>query len=166
MIHNDFEVLSLVDQQMKTAVDYTFAFQPKAVEPFKNSKILKKSSYLKLLSEFNFNYLPSTINFSSNITRLFNKQQFRQIDVEGIGLQPLFRRNYTFNYNYGFNYNLTKSMKFNFTGTSANIVRNFLNQDDVPDPNNTIWTDYWNIGEPNQHNQQVVMNYDLPIYKT
>ncbi len=165
MIHTDFEVLSLKDQQMKTTVDYTFAFQPKPVEPLKNSKILKKSSYLKLLSDFNFNYLPSTINFSSNITRLFNRQQFRQIDVEGIGLQPLFRRNYTFNYNYGFNYNLTKSLKLNFTGTSANIVRNFLDENDVPDPNNTIWTDYWNIGEPNQHNQQLVLNYELPINK-
>ena len=165
MIHNDFEILSLKDQQMKSAVDYIFAFQPKTVEPFKNSKTLKKSSYLKLLSDFNFNYLPSTINFSSNITRLFNRQEYRQIDVEGIGLQPLFRRNYTFNYNYGFNYNLTKSLKLNFTGTSANIVRNFLDENDVPDPNNTIWTDYWNIGEPNQHNQQLVLNYDLPINK-
>jgi cell surface protein SprA len=165
MIHNDFEILSLKDQQMKSAVDYTFAFQPKTVEPFKNSKTLKKSSYLKMLSDFNFNFLPSTINFSSNITRLFNRQEFRQIDVEGIGLQPLFRRNYTFNYNYGFNYNLTKSLKLNFTGTSANIVRNFLDENDVPDPNNTIWTDYWNIGEPNQHNQQLVLNYDLPINK-
>ena len=165
MIHHDFEILSLKDQQMKTTVDYTFAFQPKTVEPFKSSKTLKKSSYLKLLSDFNFNYLPSTVNFSSNITRLFNRQEFRQIEVEGIGLQPLFRRNYTFNYNYGFNYNLTKSLKLNFTGTSANIVRNFLDENDVPDPNNTIWTDYWNIGEPNQHNQQLVLNYELPINK-
>ena len=165
MIHHDFEILDLIDQQTKTSVDYTFAFQPKPVEPLKNNKLLKKSSYLKMLSDFNFNYLPSNINFSSNFTRQFNRQQFRQIDVEGIGLEPLFRRNYTFNYNYGFNYNLSKSMKVNFTASSANIIRNYLDSNNVPDPTNTIWTDYWNFGEPNQHNQQIVLNYDLPINK-
>ena len=165
MIHHDFEVLDLLDQQSKTTVDYTFAFQPKTVEPFKNNKFLKKSSYYKILSDFNFNYLPSSINFSSNILRQFNRQQFRQVDVEGIGLSPLYRRNYTFNYQYGFNYSLTKALKVNFTASSGNIVRNFLNEFNIPIESNTIWTDYWNIGEPNQHNQSAVLNYDLPLNK-
>ena len=50
MIHHDFEILDLIDQQTKTSVDYTFAFQPKPVEPLKNNKLLKKSSYLKMLA--------------------------------------------------------------------------------------------------------------------
>lgn len=29
----------------------------------------------------------------------------------------------------------------------------------------TIWDDYWNIGEANQHIQQIVVNYDLPLNK-
>jgi hypothetical protein len=36
-----------------------------------------------------FNYLPSTISFNTN-NRQYNRQQFRQVDVEGIGLDPLF----------------------------------------------------------------------------
>ncbi len=163
--HHDFEIEKLTDQQVKTSVDYTFSFQPKAVEPLKTSKFFKKSSYWKMLSDFNFNYMPSTINFSTNINRQYNKQQFRQVDVEGLGLDPLYRRNYMFNYQYGFNYNLTKTLKLNFTASSNNIVRNYLNDQNVPDQSNTIWTDYWNIGEPNQHNQQLVLNYELPINK-
>jgi cell surface protein SprA len=54
------------------------------------------------------------------------------VDVEGIGLEPLFRRNFMFNYQYGFNYNLTKSLKLNYTASSNNIVRNYLNQDNEP----------------------------------
>jgi cell surface protein SprA len=165
MIHHDFEILDLKEQQMKTSVDYTFAFQPKPIEPFKDIKFMKKSSYYKILSDFNFNYLPSSLNFSSNIMRQYNRQQFRQVDVEGIGLDPLYRRNYTFNYQYGFNYNLTKALKLNFTGSTANIVRNYINEFNIPNQENTIWTDYWNIGEANQHNQQLVVNYDLPLSK-
>ncbi|WP_044032439.1 cell surface protein SprA [Flavobacterium branchiophilum] len=162
--HHDYEIESLVNQQVKTTVDYSYTFQPKAIEPFKKVKMLK-SSYLKLLQDFNFNYLPSNINFSSNILRQYNKQQFRQVDVNGIGLDPLYRRNYTFNYQYGFNYNLTKALKLNFTASSNNIVRNFSDENKIADPNNTIWTDYWNIGDPNQHNQQLTVNYELPLNK-
>ena len=162
--HN-FEIESFVDKQVNSTVDYTYAFQTKPIEPLKNFKTFKKSNYWKLLSDFNFNYLPSSISFSSNVIRQFNKQQFRLIDVEGIGLESLYRRNYLFNYQYGFNYNLTKSLKLNFNATSNNVVRNYLDEENKPDNNNTIFTDYWNIGTPNQHTQQLVLNYELPINK-
>jgi cell surface protein SprA len=162
--HN-YEIENYIDQQVNTTVDYTYSFQSKAVEPFKKTKLFKKSSYWKLLSDFNFNYLPSSISFSSNIIRQYNKQQFRQVDVAGIELDPLFRRNYMFNYQYGFNYNITKALKVNFTAASHNIVRNYMSEDNVPDNSNTIWTDFWNVGLPDQHNQQIVVNYELPINK-
>jgi cell surface protein SprA len=162
--HN-YEIEDYIDQQVSTSVDYTYSFKPKAIEPFKKNKFFKKSDYWKMLSDFNFNYLPASISFSSNIIRQYNRQQFRQVDVEGIPIDPLFRRNYMFNYQYGFNYNITKSLKVNFTAASHNIVRSYLNEDNVPDNSYTIWTDFWNIGTPNQHNQQIVVNYDLPINK-
>jgi cell surface protein SprA len=108
--HN-YEIEDFIDQQTRTAVDYTYAFQSKPIEPLKSAKFISKSKYWQLLRDFNFNYLPTNINFSSNIIRQYNRQQFRQVDVEGIALDPLYRRNYLFNYQYGFNYNLTKSLK-------------------------------------------------------
>ena len=160
-----YELENYTDQRITTTADYTFAFQPKPLEPFKKVKMFKKSSYWKLLSDFNFNYLPTNVSFSSNITRQFNRQQFRLVDVEGIGLDALYQRNFLFNYQYGFNYNITKSLKLNFNATSNNIVRNYLNENNEPDNSYTLWTDYWNIGTPNQHNQQITVNYDLPINK-
>lgn len=162
--HN-YELENYKDQLVNTAADYNYAFKTKTVEPFKKVKTFSKSEYWNLLKDFNFNYLPSNISFSSNINRQFNKQQFRLVDVEGIGLGDLYRRNFLFNYQYGFNYNLTKSLKLNFTAASNNIVRNYLNEDNVPDNSYTIWTDYWNIGTPNQHTQQLTANYTLPISK-
>ena len=71
--HN-FEIEKFKDQLVNSAADYTFAFQPKAVEPFKKSKRFSKSNYWKLLSDFNFNYLPTNISFSTNINRQFNQR--------------------------------------------------------------------------------------------
>lgn len=163
--HHDFEVESVTDKQLRTSVDYAFSFQPKAIEPLKSVKFLKKSTYWKMLSDFNFNYLPTSINFSSTIMRQYNKQLFRQIDVQGIGLDPLYKRNNMFNYNYGFNYNLTKALRLNYTATTANVVRNYLDANNNPINDFTIWDDYWNIGTPNQHAQQLTVNYELPINK-
>lgn len=163
--HHDYEVKDMRDQQVRTSVDYNFAFQPKAFEPFKKTAFMKKSNYWKMLSDFNINYLPSTVSFSSNIIRQYNRQEYRDVDIQGIGLSPLYRRNYMFNYQYGFNYNLTKALKINYTASTNNIVRNYLDQNNIPMDDFTIWDDYWNIGETNQHVQQLVLNYDLPINK-
>lgn len=162
---HDFEIEDFVDQQANSSVDYAYTFQPKPVEPFKKAKFLKKSNYWKLLSDFNFNYLPANISFNTNINRQYNRQQFRQVEVEGIGLDPLYRRNFAFNYQYGFNYNLTKSLKLNYTASSSNIVKNYLNENNEPIDSFTIWDSYWDIGDPNQHMQQLVVNYDIPINK-
>ncbi|MFV8464505.1 cell surface protein SprA [Flavobacterium sp. LB1P62] len=162
---HDFEIEDYVDQHANSSVDYAYSFQPKPVEPFKKTAFMKKSNYWKLLSDFNFNYLPSNISFNTNIIRQYNRQQFRQVDVEGIGLDPLYRRNFAFNYQYGFNFNLTKSLKLNYTASSSNIVKSYLNENNEPIDTFTIWDSYWDIGDPNQHMQQLVVNYELPINK-
>jgi len=165
MEHHDYEIESLEDKQNRTSVDYAYSFKPLTVEPFKNSQALKKNGYYKMLSDFNFNFLPTNINFSSTILRQFNRQRFRLVDVQGIGLGDLYRRNYFFNYQYGFNYNITKSLRVNYTAASNNIVRNYLDENNLPMDGLDIWDGYWDVGESNQHNQQLVVNYDLPINK-
>lgn len=162
---HDFEIEDYVDQQSNTAVDYAYSFQPKSIEPLKKTAFMKKSNYWKLLSDFNFNYLPSNINFNTNIIRQYNRQQFRQVDVEGIGIDPMYRRNFAFNYQYGFNFNLTKSLKLNYTASSSNIVKNYMNENNEPIDSFTIWDSYWDVGQANQHMQQLVLNYELPINK-
>lgn len=162
---HDFEIERYLDQQVNTTVDYAYNFTPKPVEPFKKMAFMKKSSYWKLLQDFNFNYLPSSITWNTNIIRQYNRQQFRQVDVEGIALDPLYRRNFLFNYQYGFAYNFSKNLRFNYTVGTSNIVRNYIDEDGYPDHSVTIWDDYFNVGQANQHNQQIVVNWELPINK-
>jgi hypothetical protein len=52
-------------------------------------------------SVFNFNYLPSNVSF--NINRQYNRQQFRQVDVQGLVLILCIEETLHFNYQYGFN---------------------------------------------------------------
>ncbi|SEQ13589.1 T9SS outer membrane translocon Sov/SprA [Flavobacterium urocaniciphilum] len=165
MLHHDFQVQNLIDQQQKSSLDYAYSFKPMSIEPFKKNKFFKKNGYYKLFSDMNFNFLPSNISFSSNIMRQFNRQQFRLIDVQGIAIDPLYRRNYFFNYQYGVNFPITRSLKVNYTAANNNIVRNYFDSNKNPINELDIWDDYWNFGDPNTHNQQLLVNYDLPINK-
>ncbi|UOK43985.1 cell surface protein SprA [Flavobacterium enshiense] len=165
MNHHDFQIESMLDQQVRTSADYAFAFKPNSVEPLKNTKFMKKSSYWKLLSDFNFSYLPTTVSFSTNILRQYNRQEFRQVEVEGIGLDPLYRRNYLYNFNYGFNYSFSKALRFSYNVSTNNIVRNYFDENKIPIDDLTVWDDYFNIGEANLHTQQLIVNYDIPINK-
>ncbi len=163
--HSDYQIEQQLDQQVRATADYNYTFQGKPVEPLKNVGFMKKSQYWKMLSDFNFNYLPSNLSFSTNILRQYNRMQYRNIDVEGIAISPLYRRNYFFNYQYGFNYNITKSLKFNYAVATSNIVRNYLDEEGNPIESYTVFTDFWNIGTPNTHTQNFVVNYDLPLSK-
>ncbi|WP_330442609.1 T9SS outer membrane translocon Sov/SprA [Flavobacterium sp. C4GT6] len=163
--HHDYEVEDLVDQQVRASVDYNYSFNSKPIEPLAKTKFMSKSQYWKLLRDFNFNYLPTSISFSSNILRQYNRQQFRNVDVEGIPIDPLYRRNYFFNYQYGFNYVLSKGLKFNYSVSTSNIVRNYLDENNVPIEDFTIWDDFWSVGSANQHTQQLTVNYEIPISK-
>lgn len=163
--HHDYQIESQLDQQVRATADYNYTFQGKPVEPFKNTGFMKKSQYWKLLSDFNFNYLPSNLNFSSNIIRQYNRMQYRNVDVEGIAISPLYRRNYFFNYQYGFGYNITKSVKFNYAVSTSNIVKNYLDVEGNPIESYTVFTDFWNTGTANTHTQNYVLNYDLPLSK-
>ncbi|WP_099225902.1 T9SS outer membrane translocon Sov/SprA, partial [Flavobacterium psychrophilum] len=55
--------------------------------------------------------------------------------------------------------------RVNYTATTANLVKNYLDENNDPIDSFTIWDDYWNIGTPNQHSQQLTVNYELPINK-
>ncbi|HEU4789088.1 MAG TPA: cell surface protein SprA, partial [Flavobacterium sp.] len=162
---HDFEIEKNVDQQSRTTVDYAFAFQPKPIEPFEKTKFVSKSSYWKFLKDFNFNYLPSNITFNTNVVRQSNEQQFRQVEDIGIGFEPLYRRNFGFNYQYGFNFNLTKSLKINYTAASRNLVKNYLDANDQPMNDVTIWDGYFDTGTANFHMQQFILNYEIPFDK-
>lgn len=166
--HRDFEIEEAFDQNVRLGATYDYSFAPLNLEPLKNVKALDSSAYFALLRDFNFNPLPSNITASSSIFRQYNEQTFREINLPpGFinGIPTLYQRNFLFDWQYSINYNLTKSLRFNFSSATNRIVRNYLNEENVPDATTGIWDGFFNIGEPNQHYQTLQVNYDLPFSK-
>ncbi|WP_339632359.1 cell surface protein SprA, partial [Bizionia echini] len=168
--HRDFEIESAVDKNVRTGVNYAYNFAPLSIEPFKKNDSLFMGKYWKILKDFNINPVPASFTVNSNINRQFNKQKFREIDLGGgnIGLQELYRRNYTFDFGYTINYNLTKSLSMNFTASNVNIVRNYFKNNIIngeQDPELDVWDGFFDVGDPNTQYQQLGINYEIPLNK-
>ncbi|HET8810047.1 MAG TPA: cell surface protein SprA [Flavobacteriaceae bacterium] len=165
--HRDFEIKESLDQNVNVGATYNFNFNPVVIEPLKNVAFLDSTEYFNLFQDFNVNLLPTNLTASSNIIRQYNEQQFREINRNpgDIGLPTLYQRNFLFNWQYGINYNLTESLSFNFNSSNNRIVRNYINEQNVPNPEIGIWDGFFDIGQPDQHYQTLQLNYDLPFQK-
>lgn len=166
----DFEIERSLSQNVRAGVNYNYSFEPLSIEPFKKNDSLFTGKYWKILKDFNFNPIPTSFSVNTDIIRQFNKQKFREVDLTGdnIGLEELFRRNYNFNTQYVLNYNLTKALSLNFTAANTNIVRNYFIDDVLngrQDPNLDVWDGFFDLGDPNIQNQQLQVNYEIPLYK-
>src|SRR5690606_28035549 len=92
------------------------------------------------------------------------------IDLGGgnIGIEELFRRNYTFDFQYTINYALTQSLQLNFTAANNNIVRNYFQDDNLngeQDPSLDVWDGFLDFGDPNIQSQRLGITYKLPLDK-
>ncbi len=169
--HNDFEIEESLDQNVRVGGTYNYSFVQKPYEPFKKNDSLFTGKYWQFLKDLNFNYLPTSIAVSSNITRQYNEQKFRELSLldNNIELPRLYQRNFLFDWQYTINYNVTNSLRFNFDATNNRIVTNYLGPNDggLIEVDNSIgvWDGFFNVGEPNQHFQSLQLNYDLPTSK-
>ncbi len=169
--HRDFEIENSVNKTLRVGANYAHNFNPVKVEPFKNNDSLFRNKYWKIIKDFNLNLMPSSFTVNTDINRQFNKQKFREVDLTGdnIGIEELFRRNYTFDFQYTINYNLTDALQFNFTAANNNIVRNYFVDNDLirgeQDEELDVWDGLLDVGDPNRQTQNLGVTYQLPINK-
>ena len=168
--HRDYEIESMLDQNVRAGASYNFNFNAIKLEPFKNNDSLFTGKYFKILKDFNLNLLPSNLSINTNFIRQFNKQKFRDTDLseENIQMQELFRRNYTFDFQYSFTYPISDALNINYSAANNNIVRNYFVDDIIngtQDPSLNVWNRFFDIGDPNTQTQQLALNYQVPIDK-
>lgn len=125
-------------QTYRGALNYAFSGKPIAVEPFKNSAFVKKSKWFGLLKEFNFYLGPKSVAFSSDITRMYNERQNRNILDTNFVFQPTYLKNFTWQRTYDVKYDLTKQFKFTFNATNSSII---YEPDGAINPNALAGTD-------------------------
>jgi cell surface protein SprA len=152
----------------KGGLDYNYTMQPLYFSPFK--KTIKNDKYLKFISDFNFNLIPNTFGFNTQLNRYSSKKLYRFTDP----VQSTWRtRNFLWDRNYQVNWDLTRSLKFDFNATNTSVIDELADRDlitSLPDPNYTearnrakIWDGIKNFGRNKNYKQTFNVNLNVPM---
>ncbi len=153
-----------LQKNYRAALDYNFtSSNEQFIEPFKG---IFKKQYQKLLSDFNFNLMPSLLHFRIDVNRIYNENTLRDNAPDNFlpSMGTLYNKNFTMNRIYGISWNLTKSLRLDFNATNYAIV-------DEPDgrmdglKRDTLWENFWRLGRTTDYNHMMNITYSLPINK-
>ena len=169
----DFEIEDYAYQNVRLGAGYNYSFKPLSLKPLSKVTAISTKKYLRWLSELNLNLMPSSVSLAANINRTFQSQRFRQVYLEGMDassqlpLPDLQQRNYLFDWLFTVNHNLTNSFRIDFSASSRNIVRNYLENGAAGTTQvNTsldIWDGLWDTGQMDRFDQSFGATYQLPF---
>ncbi len=150
-------------------LDYGFSRNVKYIEPFK--KLIKNDKYLKLLSEFNFNPLPNSFNFSTVLDRRFDRTRYRFTGLED-KFNTFFNKRFTWDRNYGLQWDFTKSLKFSFNAVANAVIDEpdefWMLENVAPSEikqfrRDSILNNIRNLGRNKNYRHNLTLSYQLPI---
>lgn len=146
---------------------YSYAFKQKAWMPLKR---FQKYKSLKILSDFNINYLPNSFSFQGQVNKRYNTILFRNNDNVDFNIPPNYDKTFDYVRNYTFKYDLTKSLKFNYSGNGRTIIDELPGYQPLSNTINYIRDSreidtMQRIDRLNVYAHTVNLNYALPINK-
>ncbi len=161
------------ENQWRGSMNYSYTPVYKPWEPFKNSK--SKSKWMALPKAFGLNWLPQNVTFNTELTRIYNELQERDMDnLSGAQLPVTFNSQFLWNRDFSLRWDLTKNLHMNFqSGTQAEIEEPYsdkpINKDLYPDRysawKDSVWTSIKHFGRPLDYRQTFTASYQLPLNK-
>ena len=151
------------------ALTYNYNIKPKNIKPFTKVKFLK-SPYLRIIKDFNFNTMPKSFSFRTDINRNYNETQLRNLSNENMIIMPTYNKFFEWNRSYEVKYDLTRTLKLDFAvNQKANIdePNGKINSNDpyYDQKIDTIWQNVLNFGRVTHYHQTFGMNYQVPLNK-
>ncbi len=149
------------EKQYTGRLGYNYAFTSKPVQPFK--KITNKN--LKLISDFNFYYLPKSFSVQGEINRRYAERLFRNTDNIKTLIEPQYDKNFTLDRVYDMRYDLTKALRLSYSAKGQSRIEEPYGEIDTDEKRDTIWQNLREFGKLNAFSQSAQLSYDVPINK-
>ena len=165
------EVEKNYTKNQKASVNYSFSFNPQPVEPLKNVKLFD-NAVLKIVKEFNFNYMPSSLSYNNNMTRMFTQTILRDLNKsESTGpMDLMYSKDFMWNRQFDIKYDLTRAIKLSFqTAMNANIVESQftpeIGKQYYDKWKDTVTANIRKLGTPFTYQQVFSASWAVPINK-
>lgn len=165
--------------QHRGSFNYNFTTTPQPWEPFKNSKKLNSPAW-RIIKDFNLNYEPSVVAFSTTMNRRYSETQLR--DLEGsmnLNFYDPYNsllssgKDFIWDRQFELKYDLSRSIKFSLrTGFNARVDETLytpVNRQFFPDEyenwKDTVMSSLAHFGRPLTYQQVFTASWAIPINK-
>ncbi len=144
---------------------YNYSKSPKPVKPFEKIGFISKYKAFTLIKDFNFFYEPKLMSFRTEMTREYNENKLRNKSAGLIILEPTFFKKFDWNRIYGFKFDLATSLQFEYNATANATIDEPQGKIDTKEKRDSIWENILDFGRMQRFNQNININYNIPINK-
>ncbi|MCQ2606346.1 MAG: cell surface protein SprA [Bacteroidales bacterium] len=142
--------------QYKAAFNYAYNMRPKNYQPFKSNKI-------RIIKDFNFYLLPSSVSFKSEWDRTYKEQQRRNLSAYTFELPKTASKWFYWYRTYNVNYPVSKGLKLSYNATNNSRLNEPSGVIDKTDDD--VWREYkreiWNSAKTFGENMEFVQKWNL-----
>lgn len=160
---SNYNIASYQNKNYSGSLAYTYSAQEKSIVPFKETKALD-SDWLKLIKDFNFNFVLSNITVVGDLKRTFIKTQYRNTDLSTKGSAPNYEKSFVFNRIYGLKWNITKAISLDYSAR-ANALIDEPEGDITEESRQIIFDNLKGFGRMKRFDQTVGANFRIPLDK-
>ena len=143
---------------------YSYAAIPKNIMPFSKAKLLTRHKGFRLLSDFNFYYLPRSFTFRTDMNRQLEEEQFRNKSTADIPMITNYIKSWNWMRVYDLKYDFSRSLKFSLVANANAFVNEPPGLIDRS-KEKQVWNQILSFGTINDYNQQFSGTYDVPFSK-
>ncbi len=145
-------------------IGWSFAPQTKDYAPFKKL-ITTKSKWADIIKDFSFNPMPSTMSVTTDLNRDFTEIKLRSLGEVDFVIPSTYSKNFRWNRSYVFKYNPFKSLSIDYSATDNARIDEPYGHIDTKEKKQEVWGNIGNGGRNTNYNQQLTVNYNIPINK-
>lgn len=148
-------------KEQRGIVDYNYAPKLKPIYPFKKL-FKKKSKWLALIQDFNFNPLPNAVGFRNELRRTFIETTYR---FSQDAYSTWYDKRFSWDRSYNLQWDFAKSLKFNYSATNNAVIDEPFGRIDNPEKRDTIWQNLQGFGRNKNYQHNMRLSYTLPLKK-
>lgn len=159
-----------VDKRYSGGLMYNYTMRPTPIAPFQKVKLLNGKA-LRLIKDFNFNFIPSTLGFRTDMSRSYSETKLRNVNYPGVKMETTVDKDFFWNRFYDISFDLTRSIKLDFSATNVARIdepQGRVNNDfksDYQHWKDSVWRNIKSGGRTTHYNHDLRISYNVPINK-
>lgn len=160
-INMQFDVL----KNYRGSLGYNYNASPKPFEPFKKTKLVGNSKWIKLVKDFNVTPLPASINVRTDLDRQYGEQLLRNNTTYRAILDTTFNKYFNWVRQYDMRWDLTKSLKLDFAANNQSRVDEPAGRLDTEVEKDSLKTNLKKFGRNTNYGHNGNASYQVPLNK-